>query len=129
MVVFARRRERRAFAGLMSNEVGSEVVTTEEFHVLRSGRRRRRAVRAMKRSRGPAAAAVVRRLMREQMNLALFHARSESEQHPAVEAQRAFIMSLKQRLAGGAGSAGRAPERPDRAPVPSGGASPASHTW
>ena len=77
MVVFARRRESRAFAGLMSNEVGGEVVTTEEFHILQSGRRRRHAVRAMKRSRGPAAATVVRRLMREQMNLALFHARSE----------------------------------------------------
>jgi protease PrsW len=103
MVVFARRRESRAFAGLMSNEVGGDVVTTEEFHILQSGRRRRHAVRAMKRSRGPAAATVVRRLMREQMNLALFHARSESEQPAAVEAQRAFILSLKQRLAGGTG--------------------------
>ena len=104
MVVFARRREARAFSRLMAAEVGGEIVTTEEFHILQSGRRRRKAVRGMKRRRGPAAAAVVKRLMREQMNLALIHTRAESEQHPAIEAQRHLVMALKQRLTGSSGA-------------------------
>jgi protease PrsW len=108
MLVFARRRESRAFTRLMAAELGGEAVTKEEFHVLQSGRRRRHTVRGVKRSRGPAAAVVVRRLMREQMNLALLHARSEAEQHPAIEAQRALIVSLKERL----GMAGGPPQVP-----------------
>jgi RsiW-degrading membrane proteinase PrsW (M82 family) len=97
MVVFARRRERRAFAQLIAAEVGGEV---DELGILQNGRKRRHTVRAVKKARGPAAAALVKRLMREQMNLALFHARSASDQNPAIEAQRDLVVSLKRRLAG-----------------------------
>ncbi len=111
MLLFARRRERQAFGRLMAAELEGDAVTSEEFHILQSSRRRRGTVRAVKRARGPAAAELVRRLMREQMNLALFHVRSEIETHPAVEAQRGLVMSLKERLAGtfGGKPAGTAP--------------------
>jgi RsiW-degrading membrane proteinase PrsW (M82 family) len=100
LVIFARRREGRAFAALIKSEVGSEAVSAEEFQVLRSNRRRRRALRRMKASKGRSARAVLKQLMREQMNLALFHAKVESTEHPALEAQREVVRQLKARLAG-----------------------------
>ena len=99
MVVMARRREAQAFSQLIAAEVGGEVVTSDEFRVLQSGRRRRHTLKQVKRANGSAARVLVKRLMREQMNLALIHTRAESAQHPAIEAQRGYIMTLKQRLA------------------------------
>ena len=99
MTIFARRRERRAFETLMAAELGSDVVTQEELHILESGHRRRHTLRLVKKTKGPAARAVLRKLMREQMNLALFHERADSAEHPAIEAQRDFIRQLKHRLA------------------------------
>jgi RsiW-degrading membrane proteinase PrsW (M82 family) len=100
LVVFARRREGRAFAALMKSEVGSEAVSVEEFQMLSSARRRRRTLRKMKKSRGSSARSVLKQLMREQMNLALFHAKVGSTEHPALEAQRDVVRRLKERLAG-----------------------------
>jgi RsiW-degrading membrane proteinase PrsW (M82 family) len=100
LVIFARRREGRAFAALMKSEVGSDAVSAEEFQVLRSGRRRRRTLRKMKKNGGSAARSVLKQLMREQMNLALFHARVRSMEHPALEAQRDVVRRLRERLAG-----------------------------
>ena len=97
--IFARRRELRAFALLMAEEVGGDVVTHEEFHVLRSGRRRRRVARRVKRQKGAMAGRVVKRLMREQMNLALFRSKVNQQGHPAVEVQRNKIRQLKTQLA------------------------------
>jgi hypothetical protein len=103
MVIFARRREGQAFARLMAGEVGGEAVTAEEFHILQSGRRRRRTVRMLKRTKGSQAAAIAKRLMREQMNLALFHLRADEEHHPAIEAQREVVLTMKRRLAAAVG--------------------------
>jgi RsiW-degrading membrane proteinase PrsW (M82 family) len=97
--VFARRRESQAFARLMAEEVGGDVVTAEEFAILRSGRRRRKALRAMKRQKGPGARVVLKRLQRAQMNLALYHSKVPGGDHPAIEAQREEIRRLKARLA------------------------------
>jgi hypothetical protein len=38
-------------------------------------------------------------LMRAQMNLALFHGKVDSANHPALEAQRGVVRQLKARLA------------------------------
>ncbi len=102
LVVFARRREGRAFAALMKSEVGSEAVSAGEFQVLLSGRRRRRALRKMKKSGGGYARSVLKQLMRQQMNLALFHAKVRSTEHPALEAQRDVVRRLRERLVGAA---------------------------
>jgi RsiW-degrading membrane proteinase PrsW (M82 family) len=97
--IFARRRETQVFCRLMAEEVGGDVVTQEEFQVLRSDRRRRKAVRQVKRRKGPAAGRVAKRLMREQMNLALFHSKVDMPGHPAVEGQRDKVRQLKAQLA------------------------------
>jgi RsiW-degrading membrane proteinase PrsW (M82 family) len=96
--IFARRRERQAFCGLMVTEVGSDVVTAAEFEVLQTGRQRRKSLHLMKKTRGPAAHAVLKQLMRAQMNLALFHGKVDSPDHPAIEAQRETIRMLRARL-------------------------------
>ena len=98
LAVFARRREGKAFARLMAGEVGTDTVTKEEFEVLRSGRRRRRMVRQVSRTRGPVAGAILKRLMREQMNLALFHGKVASLDHPALESQRNVVRGLRSQL-------------------------------
>jgi len=97
--VFARRRERHAFARLMTEEVGGDVVTQAELEVLKIGRRRRAALRKTKRRDGAPARAVLRQLQREQMNLALFHTKVRAFDHPALEAQRDKVRGLKARLA------------------------------
>jgi RsiW-degrading membrane proteinase PrsW (M82 family) len=96
--LFARRREGQAFARLMGSEVGSDVVTAEEFAVLRSGRSRRKTLRWMKRVKGKPARAVLKQLMRAQMNLALFQGKVTSADDPALEAQRDVVRRLKARL-------------------------------
>lgn len=95
---FARRRERQAFEKLVAVEIGTDVLSEAEVRVLERGRRRRAALRAMKRNKGPAAKALLKQLQREQMNLALFHAKVEEANHPALELQREKIRALRARL-------------------------------
>jgi RsiW-degrading membrane proteinase PrsW (M82 family) len=99
LAVFARRREGQAFAQLMRSEVGSDTVTEEEFQTLKSRRQRRKALRRIKRTKGATARSVLKRLMREQINLALFHGKVASPDHPALETQREIVRTLKARLA------------------------------
>ena len=79
LAVVARRRERQAFDSLIASEVGTDVLSEGEIEVLRSGRRRRRALRQIRRQ-GAGARALLKKLQREQMNLALFtsHAADDS---------------------------------------------------
>jgi RsiW-degrading membrane proteinase PrsW (M82 family) len=97
--VFARRREKVVFGRLMKSELGNDAVSQGEFYVLQSGRRRRRELRHMGRSKGSQGRAVYKRLMREQINLALLHTRVPAGDHPALEAQRQIIRMLKSQLA------------------------------
>ncbi|MFH1834258.1 MAG: PrsW family intramembrane metalloprotease [bacterium] len=96
--VLARRRERLAFTGLVAAEVGSDVLSEGELGVLQNGRRRRAALRRIKRTKGRGARLVLKRLQREQMNLALFHTKVPNSDHPALEAQRDKIRALRARL-------------------------------
>lgn len=95
---FARRRERKAFDRLVASEVGSDVLSRSELEILEKGWRRRKALRGIKRRKGPQARALLRQLQREQMNLALFHGGVDDPEHPALEAQREKIRSLRARL-------------------------------
>lgn len=99
LALFARRREGQMFARLVSAEVGTDVLSEAEFETLRNGRKRRAALRRMRRERGPVARSWLKRLQREQMNLAIFHDRVRSLDHPALEAQRGKIRTLKAYLA------------------------------
>lgn len=96
--VFANRRERLVFACLMRSEVGTEAVSQGEFYVLQRGRRRRQALVRMRRNKGVAAARVFKRLMREQINLALLRSRIPTGDHPALQGQRELIKQLKAQL-------------------------------
>lgn len=95
----ARRRERRAFDRLIAAEVGTDVLSEPELRILEKGSRRRAALRATRRNRGPQARALLKRLQREQMNLALLHGKVDSLEHPALEAQRQKIRLLRRQLA------------------------------
>jgi protease PrsW len=99
LAVVARRRERQAFDRLIAVEVGTDVLSEGEFHVLESARRRRRALRQIARTKGPAARRLLRQLQREQMNLALFHTKVRESDHPALEAQRDKIRKLRAQVA------------------------------
>lgn len=98
LAVFARKREREAFGGLIASEVGTDVLSEGELRVLISARRRRRAVRTLRRNRGRAAGDLLKRLHREQMNLAVLHKRTQHVDHPALEAQREKVRALRVRL-------------------------------
>ncbi len=100
LALVARRRERQAFDSLIASEVGSDVLSEGEIEVLRSGRRRGRALRQAKRSKGPEARALLKRLQREQMNLATFHSKTRNVSPAMLEAQRDKIRALRARLAG-----------------------------
>ncbi|MFH0915352.1 MAG: PrsW family intramembrane metalloprotease [bacterium] len=98
LTVVARRRERQAFARLIAGEVGSDVLTEGEFRTLESARKRRAALRQIKSNKGSGARLLLKRLQREQMNLAIFHTKVREHDHPALEVQRDRIRALKRRL-------------------------------
>jgi hypothetical protein len=95
---FARRRERQAFDRLIAAEIGTDVLSEAEFKILERGRKRRAALRAIKRHKGLVARSLLKQLQREQMNLALLHRKVETRDHPALEAQREKIRTLRARL-------------------------------
>ena len=99
LAVFARRRERQAFERLIASEVGTDVVSEGEIQVLRSGRRRRRALRQVKKTKGAEGRVLLKRLQREQMNLATLHNKRRNVSPAALEAQRDKIRALRFRLA------------------------------
>jgi hypothetical protein len=97
-VIMARGRERRWIAGALSAEVASGAITAEDARVLEVPRARRSARRAMRHRAGPRAASLVHRLQREQVNLAMLHARVAAPDDPALVRQRAYCRSLRAAL-------------------------------
>jgi hypothetical protein len=99
LVVFARKREKRVFGCLMRSEVGGPAVSQGDYYVLQSARRRHRELRRVGRAKGARARALTKRLMREQIDLALLHSRVLSADDAAFERQRERIAALKAQLA------------------------------
>jgi RsiW-degrading membrane proteinase PrsW (M82 family) len=103
-VVLARRRERRWLRGALDAEVGSIGISAEELAILEEPRRRREQVRQMRVRAGGRAASLLRRLQREQVNLAMV--RSKVGDHdPALFEQRAYCASLRDALSAIPGAA------------------------
>src|SRR5437867_1373968 len=75
-VKLARDRERRWLDTALAPEIGGEGISADEFLVLRSPKLRRRALADMRRRAGRPAAGVLRRLQREQVNLAMIASRA-----------------------------------------------------
>jgi protease PrsW len=97
-VVLARGRERRWIAGTLSSEVSGGAITADDARVLEVPRARRAARREMRQRAGPRAASLLHRLQREQVNLAMLHARVASPDDPALRRQRAYCRSLRDAL-------------------------------
>jgi protease PrsW len=116
----AHSRERRWLHETLASEFAGDAVTPQELAILESPRRRLRARRALRRRAGERAAGLLKRLQREQVNLAMLRSRVASDHDPALLQQRAVCRSLRDALeaipgaapAGGLGGSGRV--GPDR---------------
>jgi hypothetical protein len=98
LVLLARRRERRWFREAVRTEVGGEGLLPEEVETLEVPRRRRRARREMRARAGHRAEALLKRLQKEQINLAMISARVGSPDAPDLVRQRRYCKSLRDAL-------------------------------
>jgi RsiW-degrading membrane proteinase PrsW (M82 family) len=106
----AHARERRWLHETLVSEFDQETVTPQELTLLENPRRRLRARRELRRRAGDRAAAILKRLQREQVNLAMVRSRVASDDDPALLRQRAVCRSLRDALEaipGAASAAGR----------------------
>ena len=94
----AHARERRWLHETLASEVGEDAVTPQELAILESPRLRLGARRELARRAGSRAAELLKRLQREQVNLAMIRSRVASEDDPALLRQRAVCRSLRDAL-------------------------------
>jgi RsiW-degrading membrane proteinase PrsW (M82 family) len=106
MVRLARRRENRWLRAALAGEVGKEGILEEEMAMLDSPRKRRRAGREMAGKAGRAAAELLKRLQKQQVNLAMVATRVDAE-HPDLLRQRAYCKALRDALHAVPGAARR----------------------
>jgi hypothetical protein len=97
-VALARRRERKWLHGTLAEEIGGPGVSVIELTTLEHPRRRRTAVGDMRTRAGGHAAALLRGLQREQLNLAMIRSKVDSDDDPALIEQRAYCGSLRDAL-------------------------------
>jgi RsiW-degrading membrane proteinase PrsW (M82 family) len=103
-------RERRWLHETLASELDTDSVTPQELAILESPRRRFGARRELRRRAGERAAGLLKRLQREQVNLAMVRSRVVFDDDPALVRQRAVCRSLRDALEAipGAASAGLA---------------------
>jgi RsiW-degrading membrane proteinase PrsW (M82 family) len=94
----AHARERRWLHETLASELDTDAVTPHELAILESPRLRFRARRELRRRAGERAAKLLKRLQREQVNLAMIRSRVASEDDPALPQQRALCRSLRDAL-------------------------------
>jgi RsiW-degrading membrane proteinase PrsW (M82 family) len=97
MVRLARRREHRWLQAALVGEVGKEGIRQEELAVLDSPRERRRARREIAMRAGRAASDLLKRLQKQQVNLAMVATRVDGD-HPDLLRQRAHCKALRDAL-------------------------------
>jgi len=98
LVGLARRQERRWLEAAAAGELGGPALTVEELAVLEQPRRRWRARRALRRRSGRRAAALLKRLQRQQLSLAMLHTHLGDEDDPDLIGQRQRIAQTRQAL-------------------------------
>lgn len=96
-VRLARRREHRWLQSALADEVGKEGILEDELAVLESPPGRRRARKEIGLRAGPSASDMLKRLHRQQINLAMVATRVESE-HPDLLRQRAHCKAIRDLL-------------------------------
>jgi hypothetical protein len=82
----------------LSAEVGGVGISPVELDLLADPRRRRRARSEMRQRAGSRAASVLRRLQREQVNLAMVRSKVASADDPILIEQRDLCRSLRDAL-------------------------------
>jgi RsiW-degrading membrane proteinase PrsW (M82 family) len=105
LVKLARRRESRWLEAALRSETHTPAVTTTELGILLDPAARRRSRRDMRARAGEGASKLLRRLQREQINLAMLHTRAATDTDPALLAQRELCASLRSALAAMPGAA------------------------
>ena len=98
LVWLSHRRERRWLAVAMDTEIGGDAITEAEYRVLEHPIARWRRRRDIRRRAGPAAAKLMRRLQRAQIDLAMVRTRGGGAEDPAVARQRGYCRSLRDAL-------------------------------
>jgi protease PrsW len=94
----ARARERRWLHTTLVSEFDEDAVTPDELAILERPKVRFDARRELRRRAGKHAADLLRRLQREQVNLAMIRSRVASEDDPALVRQREVCRSLRDAL-------------------------------
>ena len=94
----AHERERGWLREALVSEIANGTITPEDEVILESPRLRRFARRALERRAGPGAARLLRRLQREQLNLAMIRSKVADDDDPALLRQRAICRSLRDAL-------------------------------
>ena len=98
MVNLARRRERVWLEASLRSEVGSPALSEPELRILLDPPARRRSRREMRARAGQGAERLLRRLQKEQINLAMVRTRTASDDAPEVVTQRDLCRSLRDAL-------------------------------
>ncbi|HEX6208832.1 MAG TPA: PrsW family intramembrane metalloprotease, partial [Actinomycetota bacterium] len=95
MVRLAQRREHRWLRAALETEVGRPGLTREELEALDHPVDRRRARREAAARGGPRAAKAMKKLQREQVNLAMVATRTHDPDHPDVLRQHVYCAELR----------------------------------
>jgi RsiW-degrading membrane proteinase PrsW (M82 family) len=105
LVRLAHRRERMWLELALQQEVDSAALTPSELRVLLDRGARRRSRREMRDRAGEQAQRLLKRLQREQINLAMVRTRAHGQETRELVAQRELCKSLREALAAVPGAA------------------------
>ena len=98
LVKLARRRERMWLQVALRSEADTPALSATELAILLDPGARRRSRHDMKARAGDGAAALLKRLQKEQVNLAMVRARAATDDVPELVAQRQLCKSLREAL-------------------------------
>ena len=127
MVRLAHRREHLWLQAALETEAGKPGLTREELDALDHPADRRRARKEAAARGGRQAGREMKRLQREQINLAMVATRTHDPSHPDLRRQHAYCAQLRervQRLSAGATPPPPEPAEADIPPLPPPGATP-----
>jgi len=129
MVRLAHQREHLWLRAALETEVGKPGLTREELEALDHPADRKRARREAAARGGPQASKAMKKLQREQINLAMVATRSHDPNHPDLQRQHEYCAQLRewvQRFAGGPTPPPPGPEGGTPPPPPPGATPPGS---
>jgi RsiW-degrading membrane proteinase PrsW (M82 family) len=98
LVTLAHRRERGWLESALRSEADTPALSRTELGILLDAGARRRSRRDLRARAGPGAARLLKRLQREQVNLAMVRTRVAADDDPALVAQRQLCKSLREAL-------------------------------